>query len=262
MASSAQHQQQNHAPDWGYAPNQLTPEKWPQYFEAGEQQSPINILLNTCRHCSNATGSGNRGSTCCRGTLIDKTQNIASLTSKFREQTALNRPPRRSHLDSVGEEEREHGRSLSASSAGSSESSSSAGRDDTFSSESGNDDSDEKTAIDNGQCQRRLNSKQCNRLEHHHNMKHHHHQQQQQLQNTRYVVSLRKVFLGYPRFMNTMQLFNTGHNWQVNLPNELANHTRKFCFVNSSVRSQMTSTASEIHIIPASRCLKVTGFFC
>lgn len=151
---------------------------------------------------------------------------IASLAGKIRDHVALNRPRRRSHLDSVGEDEREHERSLSTSSAGSS---TSTGRDEMFSSESGNDDdSDEKTTIQDNQChaaledarKRRTSNKQCNRLEHH--QKHY-----QQQQNTRYVVSLRKVFLGYPRFMNTMQLFNTGHNWQVNLPNELANHTRK-----------------------------------
>lgn len=48
-----------------------------------------------------------------------------------------------------------------------------------------------------------------------------------QHQQTRFVVSKRKLFLGYPRYLHSMQLCNTGHGWQVDLPAELAEHTRE-----------------------------------
>lgn len=46
-------------------------------------------------------------------------------------------------------------------------------------------------------------------------------------QNTRFVATKRKLFLGYPRFLHSMQLCNTGHGWQVSLDEHLAEHTRK-----------------------------------
>lgn len=48
-----------------------------------------------------------------------------------------------------------------------------------------------------------------------------------QEQDTRYVITKRKLFLGYPRFLHSMQLCNTGHGWQVSLAEQLAEHTRK-----------------------------------
>lgn len=212
---SSQAQQQRIA-DWGYTPDQLSPDQWPKHFPVGKQQSPINILVGSrCRHCSPATAK----SACCRGVVMARASSQA-LAAKFRDQAALNRPHRRSHLDSVGEDEgRAHQRSSSASSAGSSGSASaSPSRLDEGSSESG--DSAESLCnrcADREDRKSRLSKCQHKLLSH------------SRLQNTRHVVSLRKLFLGYPRFMNTMQVCNTGHNWQVNLPNELANHTRKCC---------------------------------
>lgn len=237
---SSQQQQSQHSPaEWGYFPNQLTPDQWPEHFAVGKQQSPINILVGAwCRHCSPATAK----SACCRGVVMDRSS-AQALAAKFRDQTALNRAHRRSHLDSVGEEEdRAHQRSSSTSSAGSSASGSSSGSPSRLHDE-GSESGDSNESLCNRCADREDRKSRLSKCQH--KLSH------SRLQNTRHVVSLRKLFLGYPRFMNTMQVCNTGHNWQVSLPNELANHTRKCC--QFSILSKSAAFSSKV--------LPVAAFF-
>lgn len=42
-----------------------------------------------------------------------------------------------------------------------------------------------------------------------------------------YRQSHKKIFLGYPRSLNNLHVTNTGHGWQINIPNEIGQHTRR-----------------------------------
>lgn len=46
-------------------------------------------------------------------------------------------------------------------------------------------------------------------------------------QRTRYCLTNKKLFIGYPRYISAVPLSNTGHSWQINIPAELSAHTRK-----------------------------------
>lgn len=258
--------QQQHK--WGYSGDLIGPNEWPKYFHTGQHQSPINILVNNCRHVAQ--------STCCHQNdkHVYERQNIhdhklvndheARLHERLRNSLQIGSSHhRRAHLDSVGSED--HHRSPSTSSSGSHNSSFSSSPDiekinnnnnknknnssgnnssdydqDGFGDEDYEDDYerdyDEERDKSKGRYKQKSSSSNsatsseattirfndCKR------------KQQQtgtccvtQVQNTRHCVSRKKIFLGYPRYLNTMQLCNTGHNWQVNLPSELAAHTRK-----------------------------------
>lgn len=234
---------------WGYSGDLVSPNEWPKYFHTGRHQSPINILVTNCRHVSQ--------STCCH--QVDKhvqqqkvKHDEARLYNRLKDSLQISSSHyRRAHLDSVGSED--HHRSPSTSSAGSHNSSSSTSsqgnklrnssnnssdydqngldeyerdyyeeRKGRHKSSSSNSSSNSNSATSSETTTMRLNDDKRKR------------QQQTnsccvtQVQNTRHCVSKKKMFLGYPRYLNTMQLCNTGHNWQVNLPPELANHTCKF----------------------------------
>jgi len=51
-------------------------------------------------------------------------------------------------------------------------------------------------------------------------------------QRTRYCATNKKLFLGYPRYLDSIRLSNTGHAWQVDMPQELGQHTRKYDSAN------------------------------
>lgn len=267
--SQQRQQQQQHK--WGYSNDLIGPSEWPKYFHTGQYQSPINILVNNCRHVTQ--------STCCHqhssGEAAESYQvkqkiqrdhhqrsvHEARIHDRLKSSLRIG-PNRRAHLDSVGED---HHRSLSASSSGSqnsskSTSSSSPGRkgnnnydddddndeNDNVSSGSSNNSSDydqdgfEDEEEKNGRqmITSSSSSSSSSSSETTTTIRYNEYKRQQQqpntccvtqVQNTRHCESRKKIFLGYPRYLNTMQLCNTGHNWQVNLPPEIATHTRK-CF--------------------------------
>lgn len=46
-------------------------------------------------------------------------------------------------------------------------------------------------------------------------------------QRTRYCFTNKKIFIGYPRYIEAVPLCNTGHSWQINIPADLSVHTCK-----------------------------------
>lgn len=184
--------------NWGYSNDALGPDQWSKHYKTGERQSPINILVSDCNSILH--------STCC-------TQLNTQLQDKFKDNlkiSARDKQPeikRRQHLDSTGGDYRDSSSSPLSFSSNSntsspSPSSSSSSSSSSYSTRPTDEDSDE---YDKSQADFHNKSRQ----------------------NTRKCVSNKKIFLGYPRYLNSMQLCNTGHNWQVNLPPELATHTRK-----------------------------------
>lgn len=77
-------------------------------------------------------------------------------------------------------------------------------------------------------------------------------------QNTRHCVSTRKIFLGYPRHLNQVRLCNTGHGWQLSLPDELAEHTREYgpsyCLTFFQSQSKLISISTTC-CAPTQSCL-------
>lgn len=181
--------------NWGYTEDLIGPDEWPKHFKTGQYQSPINILLPDC--CDRF----GQQQSCCKRDEIHETRR---LPERMRLALRLS-DKRRVHLDSEGET---HQRSSSASSSASG-SRSPVGRE----SEEDERSDDERESFESSK-------RRCKQLQL---------QQQKmcQVQNTRRLVSHKKIFLGYPRYLSSMSLCNTGHNWQVNLPPELATHTRK-----------------------------------
>lgn len=198
--------------DWNYDESSgRGPSKWSKHFVTGNRQSPINIITSDLYQSISKL-------TCCNGQLIesnyDQTQNELTLLneqlSSFKMGQANNNNSnnnkikfgsnRRAHLDSIGEDERDDPDSGRMSTP-----------------ENGNDnynnlfEQQNLTNEQNGKTNLESGSKQ----------------------KTRYFTSRRKLFLGYPRYLDKMKIENTGHNWQVNIPPELSLHTRKLFYLNN-----------------------------
>lgn len=197
--------------NWGYAPDHsVAPDQWPKYYATGAYQSPINILVDHCERL--------KGSTCCHSRPLDEQCPATRLRDSLQVTPAAAK--RRSHLDSAGEDQRHVNGSSGSSSKSSSPSQHFYGQDDYDEDEHENSSGSARDCKEtNSNNNNNNNDNQINRC----------YQKQAVLQqNTRFCVSHKKIFLGYPRYLSTMQLCNTGHGWQVNLPGELATHTRKY----------------------------------
>lgn len=182
--------------NWGYSNDSHGPSEWPKYYQAGELQSPINILIDLCDlHLS----------TCCGCALSEQWQSDLNISKKNRDRDKiLHTNHRRAHLDSIGNDEDDaHQRSPSTSSTGSGQTAGHSSPD-----------------IDQYRANERHKVINCAKMRRHAG--------QVQTQNTRYCRTNKKIFLGYPRYLSSMQLCNTGHAWQINLPPELAHHTRMY----------------------------------
>lgn len=221
--------------NWGYSNDLIGPEEWPKYFRTGQHQSPINILVDNCEQAASQ-------STCCQQ-LDRHQQNKSAPTHEARQlhdrlrDTLQVSGHRRAHLNSTGED---HHRSSSTSSSGSQNSFSPNNR---YNSNTSSDCDDEDNNNNNNQAEVQEKAAKASHNKHGERKQYcpsdalevqRDNKQRAggtccltQVQNTRHCVSRKKIFLGYPRYLNTMQICNTGHNWQVNLPPELANHTRK-----------------------------------
>jgi hypothetical protein len=195
---------------WNYSDDDaLGPNGWPKHFGAGDSQSPINIIVDHCY--LNACSSKTRP--CESGRLHEQLGN----------KLAIGRAAaRRDHLDSAGDDtndsqynELDNENQLNVHQERRSPSTSS-----NNSSVFSNDDAGQLVAAHSPSHR------------HHHHHHHHHphleHGSSNRLQNTRYCGTNKKVFLGYPRYLNSVRLSNTGHGWQIDIPPELAYHTRKF----------------------------------
>lgn len=153
--------------NWNYEEsNDAGPSGWPKLFGAGKRQSPINIVTSDLyQSLANVT--------CCNGQPNCGFESLNEKLNAIRISQNGSRPrrTRRTHLDSIGEDEQD---------------------DDRVSQLSTNETNEDKCG-----------------------------------QATRFCTSKRKLFLGYPRYLDKIRLENTGHNWQVNIPPELSLHTCK-----------------------------------
>lgn len=215
---------------WNYDDQtKFGPKNWPKLYPTeGLRQSPINIIVNQ---------DDKFNSTCCHGRILTNSQsnnrmitttNINS-TRQFNDQDVdLNRlrlnSTTRKHLDSTGQELR------------------------TTSPDSGRPSNDSYSDTNNSD-RSATNSPQQTQLQ---PIKHKQHSNQYELdsnnnnndnnyskiktknndslshQETRFCISKRKLFLGYPRYLDMVALENNGHAWQANIPSQISQHTRKF----------------------------------
>lgn len=200
-------------PHWGYS----KPDEWCKRYPVGKNQSPINILVSNYDQIVQ--------STCCNSISQHKhhhhhhgqhiiTERMASLCltngkpETLRPQKVWPDQQRRTHLDSVGCDDH-HLRSSSTCSSVSAMSGASGSSCPPSPAAQNYEDSDSSdsafptataTGVDQGDNQKLV-------------------------QRTRFCTSNHKIFLGYPRYLSSMQLCNTGHSWQVSLPEELTSHT-------------------------------------
>lgn len=195
------HDQWDYLDDTGRGPSE-----WSKFYPAGKLQSPINIQVDYCAlhqsSCGNCSPENHRQ-------LSERIENGLRLGRESGPQQQPQQSARRHHLDSVGND-----------------------NDSDDPHESAKGEHNERLASD---CLNLWKNKKLSNspLQ----MRNAHAQQQQQQsdrltkperrQNTRFCVTNKKIFLGYPRFLNTVKLSNTGHGWQVEMPPELACHTRK-----------------------------------
>lgn len=250
-------QQQQHK--WGYSGGLIGPNEWPKYFHTGQYQSPINILVNNCKHVTQSTCCHHHSGEAAESYQVkqkiqrdhQRSVHEARLHDRLKSSLRIG-SNRRAHLDSAGED---HHRSLSTSSSGSQNSSTSSSSPDHKGNKNNNNNNNDDDNTSGGSSNNSSDYDQDGfEDEEEKNDKHtlttlssssssetttiryneYKRQQHQtntccvtQVQNTRHCVSRKKIFLGYPRYLNAMQLCNTGHNWQVNLPPEIATHTRK-----------------------------------
>lgn len=193
---------------WNYSDDDaLGPSEWPKYFETGSSQSPINIIVDHCylhRH-SLGPAKGGAGATTKASTLHEQLERrlavrgerLDSAVGHDDDDDANRAPSRRPEPAERSPSSSSHNSSVSTDSTTSN-------------------DSPLETS---------------KRRQHHHH-DHHHNQRQMETarhaQNTRYCATNKKIFLGYPRYLNSVALSNTGHGWQVDMPSELACHTSKF----------------------------------
>lgn len=191
-------QQQVGSEQWTYDDNDSSvgPSKWGKLYKAGRHQSPINILVEP-------NYLALKSATCCAGEVSDK---LKLMQIEVRNAN-------RAHLNSTGEEAR-HPKFRPSTSGHSSACSSSNRSSPTQNSSSDYDYDDDDDLRSDSQMFKEKNCLGKSRL-------------QMQEQNTRFCVTNKKIFLGYPRYLNSLQLTNTGHSWQINLPPELEVHTRK-----------------------------------
>lgn len=221
-----------HGHKWSYDDqDECGPNKWSKYYRTGEHQSPINILVDAHRVSHQAV-------TCCAGRLKESLKLVTNdnIEIKARDLRQQHRPVYRRHLDSIGEDSQANNNdnssnnSNSSSPSGSASSSaSSSNRSSPMQAESSGDFFDDdvdfnniadNNNIDDGYSGQNDKSsrRKCSKKNLTIKLR----------QNSRFCISNKKIFLGYPRYLNSMELQNTGHSWQVSLPEELSAHTRKF----------------------------------
>lgn len=182
---------------WNYDPDG-GPDDWPNHYPVGKYQSPINIIvgcdpsqLSASCCCESSESTGQESS---RSESLDLEHRISRL--KVHEREGNHR--KRVHLNSIEEDEgsssstescehHHHHLDNELSTSGASKSHT------TFTS----------TLVSTGR-------KRCEGMH---------------VQNTRHCVTNKKIFLGYPRYMNSMKLCNTGHNWQINFAPEIKANT-------------------------------------
>lgn len=180
---------------WNYdASSAKGPQGWSKYYETGERQSPINIVTSELyQSLANVT--------CCNGRLLCHDQDHKHLVDKTTTTTtASNNNNNNNHLTNGNQirqvQPQHHYRRPHLDSIGEDE----------------RDDDANSWAHNNTRSHRQPISRNS-RL----------HEKGEQL--TKYCASKRKLFLGYPRYLDKIRVHNTGHNWQVNIPAELSVHT-------------------------------------
>lgn len=194
------HKHQEHQEEWDYdEQNSLTgPSEWNKLYKTGQHQSPINILID-------ANCLALKSTTCCINSRLD----LITLSDNSHNQKQNGH--HRAHLDSVGEEARAGALSPSSSGISSNRSSPTQTSGSDFE-DNGFDDGDRYDVSRD-----KFRRHRCAGKGH-----------SAQRQNTRFCLSNKKIFLGYPRYLNSLELNNNGHSWQVTLPPELGKHTRKY----------------------------------
>lgn len=206
-----------HDSHWNYSDDSgQGPSEWAKFYPTGKLQSPINILVDYRDLHQSA----------CNNCAPDKQAKRLEQSLQLGGEPDNERPPpastgRRPHLDSLGNDTESDDRTLCDSPD-----------------ESNRSPAAPRLAND---CLTIWRSKKLaspiqarkahlqQQQQHDSEQQQRQQKQQQQQQNTRYCVTNKKIFLGYPRFLNTISVCNTGHSWQVDMPRELAQHTRK-CF--------------------------------
>lgn len=207
------------------------PKQWAkQYPSVGQAQSPIDIQVDYCDLQSHQQ----QVNCCCNDNIIStldeqmKQVNIKQQNKKHQlQQQQQQRNHLRPHLGSTGEFELDE-------------------------EEEEDDDNDfdneynDNNAADNHHHRTTSISSNKTFSKSNHSHQHDHHQEQRNntnnnnnnnnkqqqkqigdIQNTRYCATNKKIFLGYPRYLNNIKLCNTGHAWQIDMPPEVAQHTCK-----------------------------------
>lgn len=226
------------ASDWNYRDDDPVrgPSKWAHQFPGvGKAQSPIDIQLDVWelqRHQS-------QRAKCSCALKLDPCAPPAPQRRQLDNRQQVAAGKRRDHFDSTGGElDEELG--ARSSSRSSSDSWANFSHSSAFSSPS-------PSPSPDGHRQQTL-------VQHSNHHRRHHHQnkfeiesskqfaptktttttttisttKQREQQNTRFCATNKKLFLGYPRYLNSIKLRNTGHAWQIDLPAELAEHTREY----------------------------------
>lgn len=222
---------QDEAEEWGYGGHLVKPEQWNKFYKVGSRQSPIDILVEQCdlhQHNHNHHQLQN----CYEHNQLPKQlKNNLNINGSNQGQPRQQHIVRtRIHLDSSGEQDNEHLRSPSTSSNGSSSANSSPSHsrngfnnDEDLYYNDGDGNADRNNNNNDDDDGRRTTGGANNKLAGHRGLG----KRQELEQRTRRCISNKKIFLGYPRYLSSMRLCNTGHNWQINLAPEISAHTRK-----------------------------------
>lgn len=199
---------------WGYTSGDkhaLGPDEWPRHFRAGSHQSPIDIRVDVC-----CTGGNQPLASCACASLAETMRRHATLAP---QQTDSPKPVapvrrRREHLDSLLDESERCDSTPSPTPHAAKQLQANDKRRTVSRTSSSSGNSSDVDELASSTSTSPSPGGGCNT-------------QRRPQQNTRLCATNKKIFLGYPRYVNTMQLCNTGHAWQLNLPEELADHTRK-----------------------------------
>lgn len=233
---------------WGYAGHVCGPGEWPKKFPTGTRQSPINISTfldtrSTC--CQHGNGNIQHHQSRLFATAAGQVSASHELASRMsgahissNNNDSTNEPVSgrltvgvkqtrvakhtRAHLDSgVCELDLESSSSSGYSHARNSSGGSSASSSPLFG------EPQQDSNLDNGIGRHSKQTYHEDDNNNNHVVNVRNSNQIHTGQNTRHCVSKRKIFLGYPRYLETVQLSNTGHNWQVDIPPEIGLNTRK-----------------------------------
>lgn len=180
---------------WGYneQPGVVGPKDWPKHYTVGKNQSPIDITVCDC--LLSTIGGRVREPlknlhTCClsNNQLINLSTSLETKVRLDTYESTKRRSSQQYHRQLLGTHDNDPDDRRRSSSSSS------------------------RSSVDSTTQQLQLNEDKASCYKN---------------QRTRYCITSKKIFIGYPRYISAVPLSNTGHSWQIDIPVDLSAHTCK-----------------------------------